>query len=207
MIDLNKKINSNKTKYLIVDNELKKLETFDSIYFCGKSHFEDDGTRNYSVFQTAYRYFKTVSINDSNILSWKSKGLSDESIKPPFTSNKMLNRLVNYVGTKARVKFNGDCLKQENISYDHGKVVNIYIVYEIDRNVDISSYPSLENCLFVAFKLTKHVDIDLYQYSRYGIRFDRKRLLSIGDEVGRNVIIFGVDMSSSLHIDNKKKIF
>ena len=67
MIDLNKKINSNKTKYLIVDNELKKLETFDSIYFCGKSHFEDDGTQNYLVFQTAYRYFKTVSINDSNI--------------------------------------------------------------------------------------------------------------------------------------------
>ena len=67
LIDLNKKINSNKTKYLIVDNELKKLETFDSIYFCGKSHFEDDGTQNYLVFQTAYRYFKTVSINDSNI--------------------------------------------------------------------------------------------------------------------------------------------
>ena len=85
--------------------------------------------------------------------------MSDESIKPPFTSNKMLNRLVNYVGTKARVKFNGDCLKQENISYDHGKVVNIYIVYGIDRNVDISSYTTLENCLFGAVKLTRHVDM------------------------------------------------
>ena len=92
---------------------LKKLETFDSIYFCGESHFEDDGTQNYFVFQTTYRYFKTVSNNDANILSWKSKGLSDESIKPPSTSNKMLNPSVNYVGTKARVKLNGDCLKQE----------------------------------------------------------------------------------------------
>ena len=65
--------------------------------------------KNYLVFQRVYKYFKTVSANDSNILSWKSKGLSDESIKPPTASNKMLNRSVDYVGTKARVKFNGDC--------------------------------------------------------------------------------------------------
>ena len=101
---------------MIVENELKKLETFDSINCCGKSHFEDDGTQNYLVFQTAYKHFKTVSINANNILSWKSKGFSDESIKPPSTSNKMLNTSVNYVGTKARVKFKGDCLKQEKVS-------------------------------------------------------------------------------------------
>ena len=74
---------------------MKKLETFDSIYFRDKSHFEDDGTQNCLVFQTVYRYFKTVSINDSNILLWKSKVLSDESIKPPSTSNKMLNPSVD----------------------------------------------------------------------------------------------------------------
>ena len=79
--------------------------------FRGKSHFENDGTQNYTVFQTVYRYFKTTSANDSNILSWKSKRLSDESIKPPTTSNKMLNLSVDYVGTTARVKFNGVCLK------------------------------------------------------------------------------------------------
>ena len=50
LINLNKKINSNKTKHLIVENEFKKLETFDSIYFRSKSHFEDDGTQNYLVF-------------------------------------------------------------------------------------------------------------------------------------------------------------
>ena len=44
MINLNKRITSNKTKHLIVGNELKKLETFDSIYFRGKSHVQDDGT-------------------------------------------------------------------------------------------------------------------------------------------------------------------
>ena len=100
---------------------MKKLETFDSIYFRGKSHFEDDGTQNYLVFQTVSRYFKTVSANDSNILSWKSKGLSDESIKPPSTTNNILNPLLDYVGTKTRVEFKGSCLKQHKISFNHGK--------------------------------------------------------------------------------------
>ena len=55
---------------------LKKLETFDSIYFCGKSHFEDDGTQNYLVFQPMYRYFKTIVSggNRKYIYYWKSKG-------------------------------------------------------------------------------------------------------------------------------------
>ena len=44
----------------------------------------------------------------------------------------------------------------------------------------------------------------IYKYSRYRIGFDRKGLFSIGDEIGKNVIIFGVDMRSSPHIDNKK---
>ena len=59
--------------------------------------------------------------------------------------------------------------------------------------------------MFGAVKLIKHIDIDLYKYSGYGIGFDRKVFFSIGEEVGRNVIIFGVYMSSSSDIDNKKK--
>ena len=47
---LNRKIVSNKTKHLLIGNELKKLKAFDSIYFCGKNHFEDDGTQNWLVF-------------------------------------------------------------------------------------------------------------------------------------------------------------
>ena len=58
-------------------------------------------------------------------MSWKSKGLSNQSIKPPTTSNKMFNPLVDYVGTKAKVNFNGHCLKQEKIRFNHGKIENI----------------------------------------------------------------------------------
>ena len=54
-----------------------------------------------------------------------------------------------------------DSLKQEKITCNHGKIVNSYIVYEIERSVNVSSSPTLENCLFGAVKLTKHVNIDL----------------------------------------------
>ena len=131
--------------------------------------------------------------------------MSDESIKVPTTSDRILNPTLNFVGTNSRIKFNRDCLKQEKITFNHGKIVNIYIIYEIEKSLNISSYPTLENCLFDAVKLTKHVDVDLYKYWGYGIGFDRKGFYSIGDEIGRNVIIFGVDTSSSLFIDNKRK--
>ena len=59
--------------------------------------------------------------------------------------------------------------------------------------------------MFDAVKLSKHVDVGLYKYFGYGIGYDGKGLFSIGNEAGRNVIISRVDMSSSSHIDNKKK--
>ena len=51
----------------------------------------------------------------------------------------------------------------------------------------------------------KNTDIDVCKHSGYGIGFDRKLLFSLGDGFGRICIIFGVDMSSSVHVDNKKK--
>ena len=128
--------------------------------------------------------------------------MSDESIELPSTSNKMLN---HSVGTKARVTFNWDCLKQEKNAFSYGKIVKVYIVYEIYLYVNTRSYPTQENCFFGAVKLTKHVDIDLYKYSGFSIRFERKRFFNVDDKIGRHVIIFGIDMSSSLRIDKKKK--
>ena len=54
--------------------------------------------------------------------------------------------------------------------------------------------------------LTKNININKYGYSGYGIGFDRRSSFSFPcGEFGQNIIIFGVDMSSSAHIDNKKK--
>ena len=47
---------------MLVENDLKKLKTFDSSYFIGKSHFEEDGIQNYLVFQPMYRYFKKLLV-------------------------------------------------------------------------------------------------------------------------------------------------
>ena len=48
---LSRKVTSNRTKHLLVEIELKKLETFDLSYFGGKDYFEEDGTQNHLVFQ------------------------------------------------------------------------------------------------------------------------------------------------------------
>ena len=99
MSNLNKKITQNKTKHLLVENKLNKLKTFDSSYFFGKSRFEEDGTQNYLVFQPLNKYFKVINSTDY-ISSWKSKGLSAESIKPPATSDNNLAPALSYYGTK-----------------------------------------------------------------------------------------------------------
>ena len=113
---LDKKTTSNKTKHLLVENELKKLKTFDSSYFRGKNYFEEYSTQNYLVFQPMYRYFKRIDY----IPSWKSKGLSDKNIAAPSTANNFLNPSLEYLGTKPRVRFSGSCLKQNAITYNNG---------------------------------------------------------------------------------------
>ena len=205
---LNKIIVSNRTKHLVVENELKKLKTFDSSYFHGKSHFEEDGTQNHLVFQPMRRYFKTVGNSDCNILSWKSKGLSDEKINSIKKTDYGLNPYLDFHDiNKIRVKFNGDCLKQDHPTLlFHDEIINFYIVYEITDNSNVSSHQTLENCLFGIVKLTENADFDKYRYSSYGIGFDRKGFFSHpSGGTGRNVIMFGVDMSSSTKIDNGKK--
>ena len=78
------------------------------------------------------------------------------------------------MGVKPRVRFSGSCLKQDKVTYTHGKVVNIYIVNELNKNDKTSSNdPTLENCFFGGVSMTKHGNIDRYKYSGYGIGFDR----------------------------------
>ena len=77
-----------------------------------------------------YRYFKKViGVSTGNyIYFWKSKRLPHTS---PTTSNYSPNLQLSYPGTKTRLEFRGSCLKQDKIVFDHRKVVNIYIVYEL----------------------------------------------------------------------------
>ena len=98
-----------------------------------------------------------------------------------------------YDTSKIRIKYNGSFLNRSLPAILHGDIVNIYTVYEITSDYSSINYPTLENCLSESVKLTKNADIDKYGYFGYGIGFDK------------NLIIFGVDMSSSTKINNRKK--
>ena len=107
-----------------------------------------------------YKYFQTfIEGSFTYISSWESKGLSNEKISSTITFN--YNQALESVYGNARIKlsFNTDLLKQDKVTYNHGPVVNIFIVYRLAPSINSSSV-TLENCLFGAVKLTKNVDID-----------------------------------------------
>ena len=133
--------------------------------------------------------------------------MSEKIIKSPRSNNNILSPKTENTleHQKIKIKSNGSCLVQDQITYTPQTIVNIYIVYEITEKNSISDYPTLENCLFGSVKLTKNPDIDKYKYSGYGIGFDRKREFSFGNGFGQNVIIFGADMSRSIHSTNTPK--
>ena len=189
-----------------LENNIKNLQTLDSSYFRGKNYLDEDGKQSYLVFLPIIRYFRLIA-NTKYISSWKSKGLSNETITPYATSDNSLTPWINYYGTKIRLQFTKSCLKQPNkLTYDKGRIVNVYIVYERGASSSNVSDPIIKNCLFDAVTLTKNADIDKYKYSGYGIGFDRISSFSFpGGGFGQNIIILGADMNSSIHVDNKGK--
>ena len=100
------------------------------------------------------------------------------------------------------VNFSGNCLIDNNIK---NKYINVsYILNQQTR--DLITDFTLGNCLFGSINLTKNADRDKYIYATSGIGFNSRSEFSLPNgSVGKDVIIFGADMSSSLQIDNKGK--
>ena len=111
-----------------------------------------------------HKYFKAFSITHypEYVSEWKSKGLSNESIMVISASDNSLNPTLSYHNTRITIKFTGCCLKQTKVSYTHRKIVNIYIVYELDASCSNDSDPILKLCLFGAVTLAKNADVDKY---------------------------------------------
>ena len=125
--------------------------------------------------------------------------MPNEVIKRPDNT---LTPEVEFTGKIKYLDFRGGFLKQDKVTFNHGKVVNTYIVYDLQSNLN-NCDPVLKNCLLGAAKITKNADIDKYKYSAYGIGFDSAGTFShpSGGSFGgggENVIVFGVDMSSSI---------
>ena len=59
--NINKRVTSNETKHLLVENELIKLQTFNSCLFIGQSYFNNDGAQLFLIFQPIYKTISTFS--------------------------------------------------------------------------------------------------------------------------------------------------
>ena len=118
--------------------------------------------------------------------------MSNEKINSITTSNYNQTPKPVYNNAGIKLNFNTDLLKQNKVPYNHGPIVNIYIVYKLDTVINDSGV-TLENCFIGAVKLTKNADIDKFKYSGYDIGFDSKGSFSHpSGGYGKNVIIFGV---------------
>ena len=148
-------------------------------------------------------------LKKANLLTQTNFDNTVSNLGSKIATNKTLQRLtplIDYVGNKISLKFSGSCLKQSKLQYTQRTIVNIYSVYELGISGSNNNDCTLKNCLFSAFTLTKNADIDKYGYSGYGIGFDRRSRFSFpSGGFCQNVLIFGADMSSSPHINNKKK--
>ena len=117
-----------------------------------------------------YKYFKMVGsfCTGNYIYFWKPKGLSDENITALTAGLYSLNPKLSYLGTKTRAEFKESCLKQDKVTYDY--ILNIYIVYEISKNFNISSYSTLENCFLV--ELVSQKMLTLISINILGMKLD-----------------------------------
>ena len=105
-----------------------------------------------------------------------------------------------------QANFHGHCLIKNNISIPE-QVINLYISYTLGPQLRNSNTDfTLSNCLFGSVKLTTNADLDKYKYTAFNIGFhSHSDFLFTEGSYGKNVIIFGVDMTSSVHVDNKGK--
>ena len=189
--------------YLLKINWKTKYIRLNSFYY-----FNNDGAQLYLIFQPIYTIIATFSGLPNIISVWGSNGLSNEKFWSPYTTNEILSPKLQWNKYKLRLGFEGSCLKEEDIApVIANNIVNLSIVHELDSwPPDLDTEFTLVACFFGGANLTKNDDQDEYSYGGYDVGLDTRGYHSLPDSsVGKNVIILGVDMSSSLHIDNMGK--
>ena len=170
--------------------------------------------QSYLVYECKVNSF---AFNSKKITNWRSTGIFNYS--DYYTMNGIEDTKINLpllkIDKEVYVLLQGNYFQQNSniiIPNNNKNVVNIYVVYKLDpisstRNTDYT----IQNALFGAMKITKNTDYSKNNYTGYGLCFDE------GGEFGhtvkqgnfnratdaRNVIIFGVDMSSSIHATNR----
>ena len=142
---------------MLVENELKKLKTFDLSYFKDKNYFEgNDGAQNALAFQAMQKHFNLSNVNQIN--KWKSKRFSNQYLNAVGTlGDVVLSKPIKPM----HVLFNGKgtLVQNDNDIIAGGSIVNIYIVYKTSPKVSNSNF-GFKNCLFVAIKIANTINSD-----------------------------------------------
>ena len=155
-------------------------------------------------------------LNSRDITEWKSTGIYNHS------SDSNMNAVANAKSTlpnfksagRMNVYLSGNHFQQNVADIpNNDNVINIYCVYKLDpvASTRDTSY-TIQDALFGAVQITKNAtDSDKSNYKGYGICFDERSqfghtMIEDGSTHitnGRNVLIFGADMSFSVHATNR----
>ena len=198
---------------ILLKNELEKKEYAISENEIGISFYYLQ--QNNLVYECKVDSF----VFDNKISKWKSTGVlnisdyySMNGIKDTKNETPVLkNDEKMYVYLKGSHFQQNNVLTTNNDHVIHDNVINIYIVYKLDPITSKDTNFTIQNALFGAMQITKNADTSKYNYKEYGICFDEseefthvRKIGNFSDTTnGRNVIIFGVNMSVSKHANNK----
>ena len=218
--NISDRVTNNKSKDLVLDNELKKLKTrVDSSEKIKINDIQKEISfvrRFISYTQNSNLVYecKVSSMKPffSCILEWKPKDIyhnSNKNVLNSVQNTKNVAPDIKNINRQLYVFFNGNYFIQDLITIPNN-VINIYVVYKLDpisstRNTDYT----IQNALFGAMKITKNATNNSYVW--YGICFDERsqfnHTITEGSfthtKNGRNVLIFRVDISFSAHATNK----
>ena len=98
----------NKTKHVLLENEFKNLKTFHSSLFICQSYFVNNGSHQLLIFQPIQKILTTFPGLDNTIAQWGSKGLSNEKINSPYTTNHKLSPKIVWMNySRIRLEFKG----------------------------------------------------------------------------------------------------
>ena len=212
---IDKKTKKNASDILALENKLQEKEDTINENERGLSFsrgFVFYVDQSYLVYDCKMGSFNFTA---GKISTWKSTGIFN------YYGNSNMNAVGDTSGNLSDLKndgrmhvyLSGNHFKQNKaIIPNNDNVINIYCVYEVhpiasSRDATIT----IQNALFGASQITKTADTSKYNYKGYGICFDERsqfgHTITEGGRArtanGRNVLIFRVDMSFSVHATNR----
>ena len=183
--NISDRVTNNKSKDLLLDNELKKLKTLvDSTAKIKFDEVQKENSFNRGFFhylQQSYLVYDckmgSFQFTAGKISTWKSihifNYLGNSNMNAVGVSKSVLPELKN--NGRMHVPLSGNHFQQNKvITPNNNNVINIYCVYKIDPIASTRDYTfTVQNALFGAMEITKNADTSKYNYKGYGICFDQ----------------------------------